>query len=225
MARGRPSIVMFCSWVVELFNIMSRTSGKRDMCTTHKTHMGQKKRPRHWCTFNYCTLTSKSKISHPFTGLNSLMGFMSSTQRRPAAYVADEIDLSSTSIPSSRYSKGSGRYDRDRDDDEYDGIPLCASFHEPGSFSSSHNEDNAVVYQHQNDVFKRLVVCGHYHRKVAEELQASQIIETREKRWTSTLNERDYLDLVEQAVVSFDKACVHSGILVQYGRMVFVLIV
>lgn len=78
------------------------------------------------------------------------------------------------------------------------------------------DDQQAVVFQHQNDVFKRLVVCSHYHRKVAEELQASQIIEPREKRWTSTLNERDYLDLVEQAVVSFDKACVHSGILVQY---------
>eukprot|EP01127_Copromyxa_protea_P007348 TRINITY_DN1725_c0_g1_i1.p1 TRINITY_DN1725_c0_g1~~TRINITY_DN1725_c0_g1_i1.p1 ORF type:complete len:292 (-),score=61.30 TRINITY_DN1725_c0_g1_i1:44-919(-) len=77
------------------------------------------------------------------------------------------------------------------------------------------DEEQAIMFQHQNDVFKRLVVCGHYHRKVAEELHVSQIIETREKRWTSTLNERDYLDLVEQAVVSFDKACVHSGILVQ----------
>jgi hypothetical protein len=80
----------------------------------------------------------------------------------------------------------------------------------------SSGEESAVVFQHQNDVFKRLVVCGHYHRKVAEELRASQIIETREKRWTSTLNEREYVDLVEQAVVSFDKACVQSDILVQY---------
>lgn len=85
--------------------------------------------------------------------------------------------------------------------------------------SRSSAADDVVVFQHQNDVFKRLVVCGHYHRKVAEELQASQIVETREKRWTSTLSERDYADLIEQAVVNFDRACVHSGILVQYVAM------
>lgn len=77
-------------------------------------------------------------------------------------------------------------------------------------------QPNPISPQLCAKALKCLLVGSRYHSKLAEMMKADCILEKREKKWESTFSEKDTFDLTEQAIVSFDKACVHSGILVQY---------